>query len=614
MATWLRDKSSGEQVAMTVYGHQRPAVGSSRVGRGLRDSVVYGVVSAAVAASWAFVAMGAVTALGVHLLGIDKYASLGSLTAALVAMAVGGRVSPSGDVSVFGLDAAAAQGAVGIIPLGVTVVGALVLGWLFVRPLYRLPVLAPGALAARVIGAVGAFMVLLAVVAWSGNGTVSINLNSLTGGGGSGTGGGGNSGDPLGGLGGLLGGSGSGGSGGLGGALGGLVGNNTKPTVGFKVDLAATLALGLLWVLVVLALALAASRRAALPAAWGGLRRTVRPAASAVVTILLGTVLVGALSGIAVGLTGNGGAKTVGAALLGAPNGVFLAVVLGMAVPLNGKASGPLTHFLPAPVNQLLKGGSGQSITLSRLAQLDGRVWLLPLAVALMLLAMGVMAAVRTPRPVLPQSALREAAGAGLRLGVALAVVVPVLLVLAAVSVNANLSVFGFDAVGAGLSITGNLLLGVVLGLVEGAVFGFLGALLVARFASAKRVTLAPEGLPGDAPGRPQPYPTPQQPHTPPPYAPPPAAPPAYGGSSQGYGGLPQTPQPGQAPPAPDNPYRSGGAPAAPPTPPQSTPPQSTPPPPPTPPTSPPRNPGGYNPYSGGPAQTPPPPAPPPGH
>ncbi|MHA6763659.1 streptophobe family protein [Streptacidiphilus sp. PAMC 29251] len=217
---------------MTVYGHQGPAAagsGGSSGGR-LRESALYGVVSAAVAASWAFVAMGAVTALGVHLLGLDSYASVGALTAAMVAMAVGGRISPSGDVSVFGMDAAAAHGAIGIMPLGVSLVGALVLGWLFVRPLHRLKVLDPGMLLARAAGAVVAFLVLLGIVAWAGNGSVAIKVASLTGGGKSG----GSGSDPLSGLGGLLGdssGTGGGGDplGGLTGTLGGVLGGNTSP-------------------------------------------------------------------------------------------------------------------------------------------------------------------------------------------------------------------------------------------------------------------------------------------------------------------------------------------------------------------------------------------------
>ncbi|QMU78503.1 hypothetical protein GXW83_25135 [Streptacidiphilus sp. PB12-B1b] len=508
--------------------------------------LLVGAVLAATTASWAFAAMGAVAALGVHLLGLDRYAAIGPATAALVAMATGGTVSPSGDLSVFGLQAAGAQGAIGVVPLGVSFVGAVVFGTLFVRPLRRLPVLDLPVLLSRLAGALVGFLLLLWVVAWSGNGTVAINLDSVTGGGSGSSGGSG----PLGSL------------GGLGGLIGGVVGGSTKPTVGFTVDLLPTLGLGLLWALAVLALALIASRRVPLPHGWTVLRRDVRPAVSAVVTVVCGAVLAGAVSGLVVGLTGNGGAKTVGGVLLGTPNGVFLALPLGMAVPLNGKASGPLAQFLPAPVNQLLKGGGGQSITLSRLAGMDGRVWLLPVAVALMLLAAGVLAAVRTPRPAAPRGALREAAEAGLRLGVVLAVTVPVLLGLAEVSVNADVSVFGFSAIGAGLSISGNLAAGAGLGLLEGAVLGFLGALLVRRFADAQR--------------RPA---TPAEPAAPAGPAGPAAAPPL----AHPYDALPGRPQPPQRPGPSGNPY------AAPPGPP-------------------------VNPYSGGPAQQPPPPPTPPGH
>jgi len=550
---------------MAVYGHVRPARGSGR-----RQGLLLSFLSAAVSVSWAFTAMAGVAALGAHLLGLDRYASLPALTAALVAMGVGGSVSPSGDLSVFGLGAAGAQGAVGIMPLGVSFVGAVVLGLLFVRPLYRLPVLAPSVLATRAAGALAGFLVLLGVVAWAGNGTVAIKLDSLVGGG-SGSGGGSG--------GGLL-----GGLGGLGGLISGAVGDSASPTVGFKVDLPTTLGLGALWLLAVLLLALLAARRVPLPRGWGDLGRTVRPAVSAVVTVLLAAVLAGAVSGIVVGLSGNGGAKTVGGVLLGTPNGVSLAVPLGMAVPLTGKADGPLTQFLPSPVNLLLKDGDGRSITLGRLAQLDGRVWLLPVAVALLLLAAGVFTAVRTPRPVRPQGALREAGAVGLRLGLALAVTVPLLLALGAVSVDANLSVFGFSAVGAGLSVSGSLAAGAGLGLVEGVVFGILGALLVRRFADGKRPsrTLRPTAAPAtttapaatasaaraqDGPGGAS----------------------RTGGADPGYGALPTPPPPpvGTGPSA--NPY------AAPVTPPVA------PPPPPV------------NPYSGGPTREPPPPPLPPG-
>ena len=450
---------------MTVYGQHRPASGP-RPRRGL----VAGAVLAAVSASWAFAAMAAVAALGAHLLGLDQDAALGPVTAALLAMAVGGTVTPSGDVSALGLGAGA-QGAIGLMPLGVSLVGALVLGGLFVRPLRRLPVLDLPVLWSRLAGVLVAFLVLLWVVAWSGNGTVAVDLSSVAGGSGSGSSGSG---------GGLL--------GGLQGLIGSAVGSAVKPTLSFRVELLPTLGVGLLWALVVLAIALLASRRLPVPQRWGVLRRGVQPVASAVVAVLCLAVLAGVVSGLVVGLQGHGGARTVGGVLLGTPNGVALGVPLGMAVPLTGKASGPLAQFLPSPVNQLLMSGNGQSITLTRLAQLNGRVWLLPVAVALMLLAAGVLTATRTPgRPTARGGALRAASATALQLGIALAVTVPLLLGLGALSVDANLSMFGFSALGSGLSISGNLAAGAGLGLVEGALFGFLGALLAHRFARAAR-------------------------------------------------------------------------------------------------------------------------------
>ncbi|WP_370106007.1 streptophobe family protein [Streptacidiphilus sp. BW17] len=632
---------------MTGYGNAQPARGgpggssgradSGRTtGRGPGPGLVRGVVFSAMAASWAIVAMGAIGALGVHLLGLDQNANLGSVTAVLVSMAVGGKVNPTGDVSVFGLDAAAAQGAIDILPLGLTVVGALVLGWLFTAQLRRIAAPTPADLLARAAGAVVAFLVLLTVVAWAGDGSVALNLGGGGGGssggttggttGGSSGGSGGSDGGIGGALGGLLGnsahsgvhaGGGSGGSGGgdggLGGLFGGLVGNSQQ-TVGFKVDLLPTLGFGLLWVVLVLAFACVAARRVPLPTAWSGLTRTVRPVASAITTIYLGTVAVGTVAGVIVGLTGNGGAKTIGGALLAAPNGIFLAIALGMGIPLNGQARGPLAHFLPSPVNQLLAGGEGKTITVSSLASLDGRVWLLPVGVVLTLFAVGVYAAVRTPRPLTgvpgsvgtesvgSESVGSEVGGAALRLGVGLAVVTPVLLMLADVSVNANLSVFGFDAAGAGLSVTGNVLLAVVLGLVEGAVFGAAGAALVRRFASAKRV--AAEGGGAEGGGAVAGYPAgPGYPAAPPaPSAPPMPAPPSpgprggYGGGygsghGGGYGGLPQSAPPAQAPP------QSGGNPYASPNPGPAGPPPA--------PGHPPRPAPGGNPYGGLPQQGP---------
>ncbi len=92
-----------------------------------RSGVRWGdVLLAAVAAvSWALAGMAGVAALGLHLPGADSAGSLGPMTVAVVVLGAGGSVSPSGDVSAFGLDGAEATTAVDIAPLGVGLAGGL---------------------------------------------------------------------------------------------------------------------------------------------------------------------------------------------------------------------------------------------------------------------------------------------------------------------------------------------------------------------------------------------------------------------------------------------------------------------------------------------------------
>src|SRR5882757_1544334 len=71
------------------------------------------LVGALASVSWAFAAMAATAALGLHLLGADAAGSLGPMAAAVVAMAVGGKVRPTGDVGAFGLTGSQTQAAVG---------------------------------------------------------------------------------------------------------------------------------------------------------------------------------------------------------------------------------------------------------------------------------------------------------------------------------------------------------------------------------------------------------------------------------------------------------------------------------------------------------------------
>ncbi len=75
----------------------------------------------------------------------------------------------------------------------------------------------------------------------------------------------------------------------------------------------------------------------------------MRPAASALVTVLLVAVAAG-LAAAAYAAIGDDHPKRIaGAALLGAPNGVWLGIPLGLFVPWDGEATGELSKLLPTP-------------------------------------------------------------------------------------------------------------------------------------------------------------------------------------------------------------------------------------------------------------------------
>ncbi|MDJ0344870.1 streptophobe family protein [Streptomyces sp. H10-C2] len=460
------------------------------------------LLSAIASVSWAFLAMAGTAALGLHLLGADAAGSLGPMTAAVVAMAAGGRVSPSGDVAVFGLDSAGTTGAIGVMPLGVSLVGALLLTWVFLRslrgagepgrsregaratePPWSGAVVPAGELAARVIAVAALFTALLGGLAWAGQDTIAIDGASL----GAPTGGG----LDLPGIGDI--------GGGLTDGLKGLI--KAKTSVGFHVDTVPTLLRGLVWVLAVLLIALLGSRRTPLPPGWQAVHRVVRPAVSALCAVLVLAVVAGFAAAGYAAVTGKEPGRIMGAALLGAPNGVWLAVPLGLFVQWKGAATGELAKLLPDPIDRLLSGGLNEPITPGRLAELDHRVWLLPVAAALMMLTAGVLAATRTPVGTGPRTGY--VGRCALRLGVAAAVAFPLLVWLTGISVNANLSVFGFDAVGAGIDLHGSVPVALLLGAAWGAGAGGVGALLALATGAAGRraAPLARGGAPGAAGG-----------------------------------------------------------------------------------------------------------------
>ncbi|MDF3302232.1 streptophobe family protein [Streptomyces tropicalis] len=508
-------------------------------GRGARVPWADVALSAVAAVSWALTGMAATAALGLHLLRADAAGALGPMTAAVVALGAGGSVTPSADVSAFGLHGAQAHTALGITPLGVSLVGALLLAWCFLRSVRRAGlVIAPAELLARAGTVVAVFTAGLGTVAWVGHGTVTVDAgrflpDRLPGTGGVTVPGLGDLGD-LGDLGGLLPG------------LGRIAG--AKVSLAFRAEQAPTLLGALGWSAGVLLIALLASRRTPLPRGLGALHRVVRPAVSA----LAGAGLVAVVAGLAAAAYAAAGdarpGRIAGAALLGAPNGVWVGLPVGLLVPWDGRAAGAPAGLLPAPLGRLLTVRTDRPVTLPRLAELDGRVWLLGVAAALLMLLAGVLTAVRTPVPgrvltaartPLPgrtatvraagadRSAVRAAAagrwatggsgaaapaGAGardavpggsrgsaalglagwcaLRLGVATAVALPLLGRLTRVSVGASLSLLGVDAVDAGIELHGHPGAALLLGAVWGAGAGAAGALLAhAAGAAGRRAT-----------------------------------------------------------------------------------------------------------------------------
>lgn len=465
------------------------------------------VLSAIASVSWALIGMAGTAALGLHLLEADASGSLGPMTAAVVALGAGGSVTPSGDVSAFGLKGAEAHTAVTITPLGVSLVGALLLSWFFLRSLRAAGVvIAPAELLARAGAVVTLFVATLGGLAWAGHDVITIDGGSL-------------------GLDKLPGGGGGGGGGvnipGLGdiGDIGGLlpdIGNliNAKAAVGFTVDTAPTLLGGLGWSAGILLIALLASRRTPLPRGWEAVHRVVRPAVSAIVAVMLVAVAAGCAAAVYAAIGDDHPKRIFGAALLGAPNGTWLGIPIGLFVPYDGNATGALTKVLPHPLDDLLTAKTDQSVTLGRLADLDGRVWLLAVAAAVLMLLAGVLTAVRTPVAVggapagagpagVPgPGALGYAGRCAVRLGVVTALTLPLLAWLTEVSVDASLSVLGFDAFGAGIELQGHLGMALLLGALWGAGAGAVGALLAwASGAAGRRAApLALSGATGAAP------------------------------------------------------------------------------------------------------------------
>ncbi|MEU1471043.1 streptophobe family protein [Streptomyces sp. NPDC005761] len=383
--------------------------------------------------------MGVTAALGLWAAGAAELpgGSFPRVVAAVVVMAAGGSVALSGNAG----ELAKTHADISALPLSVTLVGALVLAAGFLRPLRHRAVATTRELAGWA-GRIAALWILVLI----GLCLLARQTFAVPGA------------DPTGGV------------------IGDVL--DAEPRAGFRAEIPLTLVLGLLWLAGVLVLALLVSRGAPLPARLVRFQESVRPAAYAMVALLLAYVVVGLVVSLVVAATRGHAAETFAVILLGLPNLVWLVFTLGLGVSWEGKVEGPFGLPMPQVLDSVLRTPDLSTLNVGTLAEQDGRVWWCVAAAALSTLAAAFLAAARSPARMRPwQHAVHMAA--------ALALTVLAVCLLVRISAHYGLSLLGLGDLGGGLG--GEVLLrprlwgALGLAVLWGLVTGFLGGLLAAR-------------------------------------------------------------------------------------------------------------------------------------
>ncbi|WP_411102689.1 streptophobe family protein [Streptomyces sp. cmx-4-9] len=401
--------------------------------------------AALVAVVAGFAVMAAVAAAGLACAGAGDLpdGAFPHVVAAVVVLAAGGSVEVTGGAGFL----AQADAGLAVVPLSVSLAGALTAGSCFLRPLHNRAVAAPGELLARAVP-----MVVLWLIALTGTGLLARRTFGLS------------TGDsPVSEIGELL---------------------DSAPTAGFRAALPATLLYGLLWILGLLLTALLVSRRAPLPAGLVRFHTAVRPAAFATVALLLAYVVLGLGVGIVVAVTQGHPARTWAVLLLGLPNLAWMALTVGFGGAWEGRVEGPFGLPVPQLLDELLRGPAPSTVDVASLAERDSRAWWLVVVAAGLLLAAGVLAAVRSPAHVRPR-------GHALHLGVSLALATFAVCLLGRVQARFGLSLLGIgsvDGLGGTAALDPVLWRTVGLALLWGALAGFLGGLLARRVRRGGRV------------------------------------------------------------------------------------------------------------------------------
>ena len=353
---------------------------------------------------------------------------------ATVVTAVGGTVELSGNAG----ELARTNAGLTVVPLSVTLVGALVAAGGFLRPLRHRAVAGAGELAGWAARIAVLWLLASIGLASGARHTFAVDVGN--------------------------------------GVLGDLTGAlDAAPRAGFTTDVPRTAGFGLLWLAGMLLLALLVSRGAPLPGRLLRFQASVRPAAYAMVALVLAYVVLALVIALVTMVTRGHARQTLAVILLGLPNLAWLALTLGLGATWKGRVDGPFGLPVPKVLTEVLGTPDMATLNLRTITAHDGRWWWLAWAAAVLLAAAAFLMAARSPARI-------RAWQHALHLAVALALTMLTLCLAGRIAAHYGLALLGIGDLGGNLS--GELRLepvlwsAVGLGVLWGLVAGFLGALL----------------------------------------------------------------------------------------------------------------------------------------
>nr|WP_234542426.1 streptophobe family protein [Streptomyces shenzhenensis] len=232
---------------------------------------------------------------------------------ATVVTAVGGTVELSGNAG----ELARTNAGLTVVPLSVTLVGALVAAGGFLRPLRHRAVAGAGELAGWAARIAVLWLLASTGLASGARHTFAVDVGS--------------------------------------GVLSDLAGAlDAAPRVGFTTDVPGTAGVGLLWLAGMLLLALLVSRGAPLPGRLLRFQASVRPAAYAMVALMPAYVALALVIALVTMVTRGHARETLAVILLGLPNLAWLALTLGLGATWKGRGDGPFGLPVPKVLTEVL--------------------------------------------------------------------------------------------------------------------------------------------------------------------------------------------------------------------------------------------------------------------